>query len=209
MGPRDGLQSEGLVLDIETKVDLIRRLVESGLRVIEATSFVSPKWIPQLADAAELLQRIGQRPGISYPVLVPNLRGLERALASGANAIAVFAATTETFSQRNLRCGVEGSLERYQAVVSAAKSAGVWVRGYLSCCFGCPYEGPVPMARVVDIAHRLFDLGCEEVALADTIGVGTPLMVQRVLRAVAEVVPLEHVAVHFHDTRGQALANIL
>ncbi|MGH8655986.1 MAG: hydroxymethylglutaryl-CoA lyase [Gammaproteobacteria bacterium] len=206
---RDGLQSEARVLDTATKVELIRRLSEAGLRVIEATSFVRPEAVPQLADATEVLLGIVRKPGTLYPVLVPNVQGLERALAAGANAICVFAATTDAFSQRNIRCGVEESLERFQAVVGRARAAGAGVRGYLSCCFGCPYEGPVPEARVSQLAQRLFELGCEEIALADTIGVATPLTAQQTLSAVAEAVPMERLAVHFHDTRGQALANIL
>ncbi|MGH8613922.1 MAG: hydroxymethylglutaryl-CoA lyase [Gammaproteobacteria bacterium] len=206
---RDGLQSEVRVLDTASKVNFIRLLSEAGLRVIEAASFVSARAVPQLADATDVVLGIVRKPGTLYPVLVPNARGLERALAAGANAICVFAATTDAFSQHNIRCGVEESLERYRAVVSKAQAAGAWVRGYLSCCFGCPYEGPVPEARVSQLAQRLFELGCEEIALADTIGVATPLVAQQTLSAVAQAVPLERLAVHFHDTRGQALANIL
>jgi len=206
---RDGLQSEARVLDTDTKVEFIRRLSESGLQVIEAASFVSARAVPQLADATEVVLGIVRKPGILYPVLVPNARGLERALEAGANAICVFAATTDAFSQHNIRCGVEESLERYRAVMGKARAAGAWVRGYLSCCFGCPYEGPVPEARVSQLAQRLFELGCEEIALADTIGVATPLVAQQTLSAVAQTVPSERLAVHFHDTRGQALANIL
>ncbi|MGH8527663.1 MAG: hydroxymethylglutaryl-CoA lyase, partial [Gammaproteobacteria bacterium] len=206
---RDGLQSEARVLDSATKVHFIRLLSEAGLPVIEAASFVSARAVPQLADAAQVVLAIGRKPQTLCPVLVPNARGLERALEAGANAICVFAATTDAFSQHNIRCGVEESLERYRAVVGKARSAGAWVRGYLSCCFGCPYEGPVPEARVSRLAQRLFELGCEEIALADTIGVATPLVAQQTLSAVAQAVPLERLAVHFHDTRGQALANIL
>ncbi len=206
---RDGLQSEARVLDTATKVEFIWRLSEAGLPMIEATSFVSAEAVPQLADATEVLLGLVRKPGTLYPVLVPNTRGLERALEAGANAICVFAATTDAFSQRNIRCGVEESLERFQAVVGRARAAGAWVRGYLSCCFGCPYEGPVPEARVSQLAQRLFELGCEEIALADTIGVATPLTAQQTLSAVAQSVPLQRLAVHFHDTRGQALANIL
>lgn len=207
---RDGLQSEARVLDTATKVRFIQLLSEAGLRMIEAASFVSARAVPQLADAAEVVLGIGRKSGTLYPVLVPNERGLERALEVGANAICVFAATTDAFSQQNIRCGVEESLLRYRTVVAKARAAGAWVRGYLSCCFGCPYDGPVPEARVSELAQRLLELGCEEIALADTIGVATPLVAQQILSAVAqEAVPVERLAVHFHDTRGQALANIL
>jgi hydroxymethylglutaryl-CoA lyase len=206
---RDGLQSEPGILNTATKVEFIRLLSEAGLRVIEAASFVSARAVPQLADAAEVLAGIGREPEVLYPVLVPNERGLERALQAGANAICVFAATTDTFSQRNIHCDVEASLGRYRTVVATSRAAGAWVRGYLSCCFGCPYEGPVPRARVLELGRRLFELGCQEIALADTIGVATPLVAQQTLSALSQTVPLRRLAVHFHDTRGQALANIL
>jgi hydroxymethylglutaryl-CoA lyase len=209
VGPRDGLQNEPKSLPAAVKVALIERLAEAGCRVIEAGAFVSPKWVPQMADTAEVLAGISRRPGVRYPVLVPNLQGLERALAAGAGEIAVFAAASETFTRRNLNCSIAESLARFAPVCDAALAAGLRVRGYVSCVLGCPYEGAVPVARVVEVAAALDAMGCAEVSLGDTIGVGTPLKARAMLEAVAGTVPMPSLAVHFHDTYGQALANIL
>lgn len=209
VGPRDGLQNERTPLDVDTKVELINRLSESGLAVIEATSFVSPKWVPQLADADEVMARITRKPGVSYPVLVPNIKGMERALAAGVEEVAVFTAASETFSQKNTNCAIDESIDRFRPVVARAKEAGVRVRGYISCVLGCPYEGKVDRRQVADVAKRLYELGCYEVSLGDTIGVGTPLQARDMVSQTASEVPIERLAVHFHDTRGQALANIL
>jgi hydroxymethylglutaryl-CoA lyase len=196
-------------LDADTKVEFINRLSESGLKVIEATSFVSPKWVPQLADADEVMARITRKRGVSYPVLVPNIKGMERALAAGVEEVAVFTAASETFSQKNTNCSIDESIERFRPVVARAKEAGVRVRGYISCVLGCPYEGAVDRQRVAAVVKQLHDLGCYEVSLGDTIGIGTPLQARDMVSEAAREVPLEHLAVHFHDTRGQALANIL
>ena len=209
VGPRDGLQNERTPLDVDTKVEFINRLSESGLAVIEATSFVSPKWVPQLADADEVMARITRKPGVSYPVLVPNIKGMERALAAGVEEVAVFTAASETFSQKNTNCAIDESIDRFRPVVARAKEAGVRVRGYISCVLGCPYEGKVDRRQVADVAKRLYELGCYEVSLGDTIGVGTPLQARDMVSQTASEVPIERLAVHFHDTRGQALANIL
>jgi hydroxymethylglutaryl-CoA lyase len=209
VGPRDGLQNERARIDTDTKVDFINRLSDTGLRVIEATSFVSPKWIPQLADAQELMQRIVRKAGVSYPVLVPNSKGLERALVVGVTEVAVFTAASETFSQKNTNCSIAQSIERFKPVIERAQAEGVRVRGYISCVLGCPYEGAVDRNRVAALALELYQLGCYEISLGDTIGVGTPAQAQKMVAATAERMPLEQLAVHFHDTRGQALANVL
>ncbi len=209
VGPRDGLQNEPQSLPAAVKVALIDRLAEAGCRVIEAGAFVSPKWVPQMADTADVLAGLRRRPGLRYPVLVPNLKGLERALAAGVEEIAVFGAASETFTQRNINCSIAESLERFAPVCAEARAAGLRVRGYVSCVLGCPYEGEVPVARVAEVAAALHDMGCAEVSLGDTIGVGTPLKARAMVEAVALRVPLERLAVHFHDTYGQALANIL
>jgi len=209
VGPRDGLQNEPKSLAIAAKVALIERLAAAGCPVVEAGAFVSPKWVPQMADTAEVLAALKRRPGVRYPVLVPNLKGLERALAAGVEEIAVFGAASETFTQRNINCSVAESLARFQPVCEAALAAGLRLRGYVSCVLGCPYEGAVPVERVAEVAAALHAMGCAEVSLGDTIGVGTPLKARAMLAAVAGRVPLERLAVHFHDTYGQALANIL
>jgi isopropylmalate/homocitrate/citramalate synthase len=209
VGPRDGLQNEPASLPAAVKVALIERLAEAGCRVIEAGAFVSPKWVPQMADTAEVLAALRRRPGVRYPVLVPNLKGLERALAADVEEIAVFGAASETFTQRNINCSIAESLERFAPVCRQALAAGLRVRGYVSCVLGCPYEGAVPVGKVAEVAAALDALGCGEISLGDTIGVGTPLKARAMLAAVAERVPLERLAVHFHDTYGQALANIL
>jgi isopropylmalate/homocitrate/citramalate synthase len=209
VGPRDGLQSEREQLPAATKVELIDRLSATGLKTIEAGAFVSPKWVPQMADTAEVLARIRRAPGTSYPVLVPNLIGFEAARAAGVTEIAIFTAASETFARKNINCSIEESFERFAPVCAAAAEADIKVRGYISCALGCPYEGEVTPARVAELAARLLQLGCYEISLGDTIGVGTPAKTQAMLDTVAAQVPREKLAVHLHDTYGQALANIL
>ncbi len=208
VGPRDGLQNEPIPVPAAVKIGLIDRLGEAGLCTIEAGAFVSPRWVPQMADTAAVLAGIRRRPGVSYPVLVPNLQGLEQALAAGVEEIAIFGAASESFSRRNINCSIAESLDRFAPVAAAARQHGVRVRGYVSCVLGCPYEGAIEPARVADIAAHLAGLGCTEISLGDTIGVGTPGRVAALIAAVAAVVPLDRLAVHFHDTYGQALANI-
>lgn len=208
VGPRDGLQNEKQIVPTETKIEFIGRLAETGLRTIEATAFVSPRWVPQMADHAEVLRALPRGQGIAYPVLVPNMRGFEAAVEAGATEVAVFAAASETFSQRNINCGIAESLERFAPVFAAARAANVRVRGYVSCVLGCPYEGDVPSAKVAEVAGALFDRGCYEISLGDTIGVGTPNRTTDLIGTVAQRVPIDHLAGHFHDTYGQALANI-
>jgi hydroxymethylglutaryl-CoA lyase len=209
VGPRDGLQNEAAPVPLETKIELIDRLSETGLSVIEAGAFVSPKWVPQMADSAEVFRRIRQKSGVAYPVLVPNVKGLELALAAGAQEIAVFGAASESFSQRNINCSIKESLERFAHVSDAAQSAGLKVRGYVSCVLGCPYEGEIEPEAVARVAEALIGMGCYEVSLGDTIGIGTPAKAQRMIEAVAAEVDIRHLAAHFHDTYGQALANLL
>jgi len=209
VGARDGLQNEKTIVPATVKVELIERLTECGLQTIEATSFVSPKWVPQLADAAEVFAAIRKKPGVRYPVLVPNLQGYERARAVGAAEIAVFTAASEAFNRKNINATIDESIERFIPVLDRAKTEGVAVRGYVSTVLGCPYQGEVPVADVVRVAKRLHDLGCYEISLGDTIGIGTPAKARAMLAAVAAEVPMSALAVHFHDTRGQALANIL
>ncbi len=209
VGARDGLQNEPVIIDSLDKIALINRLSASGLSTIEVSSFVSPQRVPQMADAADILAGIDRLPGVSYPVLVPNRKGLEAALSAGAEEVAIFCAASETFSQRNINCSIAQSLERFAKVTTLALSQGVKVRGYISCVAGCPYEGAIAAKVVVDIAVRLVELGCYEISLGDTIGIATPGQVQTLLGVVAESVPKRQLAVHFHDTYGQALANIL
>ncbi|RJF89789.1 hydroxymethylglutaryl-CoA lyase [Oleomonas cavernae] len=209
VGPRDGLQNEAGVVPLADKVALIEALAEAGLPVVESGSFVSPKWVPQMADTDQVLARLRRKPGVSYPVLVPNMKGLEAAIAAGATEIAVFGAASESFSNKNINCSIAESLERFAPVCAAALAAGVKVRGYVSCVLGCPYEGAIAPAAVARVAKALSDLGCYEISLGDTIGVGTPGRARVMVRAVTELVPVERLAVHFHDTYGQALANIL
>lgn len=209
VGARDGLQNEKTILPAAVKVELIDRLSGTGLDTIEATSFVSPKWVPQLADAAEVYTAMRKKPGVRYPVLVPNLQGYERARAVGVTDIAVFSAASEAFNRKNINASIDESIERFMPVMERARADGVSVRGYVSTVLGCPYQGEVPVADVVRVARRLHDLGCYEVSLGDTIGVGTPAKARAMLAAVAAEVPMAALAVHFHDTRGQALANIL
>ncbi len=208
VGPRDGLQNEQEILPLEVKVELIDRLSAAGLPAIEAGAFVSPKWVPQMADSGEVLARIAKRAGTDYPVLVPNMKGLEAASAAGVREIAVFGAASESFSQKNINCSIAESLERFRPVAEAARAQDIRLRGYVSCVLGCPYEGPVAPAKVAGVAEALAALGCYEISLGDTIGVGTPAKARAMLRSVAEAVPVERLAVHFHDTYGQALANI-
>jgi len=209
VGPRDGLQNEKTFLPTPLKIELIDRLSDTGLQTIEATSFVSPKWVPQTADAADVYTSIKKVPGVRYPVLVPNLQGYERARAVGVAEIAVFTAASEAFNRKNINVSIDESIERFTPVIERAKADNVAVRGYVSTVLGCPYQGEVAVADVVRVARRLHALGCYEVSLGDTIGIGTPAKARAMLAAVAEQVPMTALAVHFHDTRGQALANIL
>lgn len=209
VAPRDGLQNVSATVPAAVKIELIDRLGACGLRTIEATSFVSPKWVPQLADAAEVYAGIRKLRDVRYPVLVPNLQGYQRARAAGASDVAVFTAASETFNQRNTNAGIDESISRFRPVLDAAKADGVAVRGYVSTVLGCPYQGAVAVGDVVRVAKALFDLGCSDISLGDTIGVGTPRQAAAMLRAVATEVPMRALAMHFHDTRGQALANIL
>ncbi|MDE1969407.1 MAG: hydroxymethylglutaryl-CoA lyase [Alphaproteobacteria bacterium] len=208
VGPRDGLQNEAKTVPAATKVALIERLADAGLKTIEAGSFVSPKWVPQMADTAAVMQALKRRPGVAYQVLVPNLKGFEAAQAAKADEVAIFAAASEMFSHRNINCSIAESLERFVPVTEAAKTAGIRVRGYISCVVDCPYEGAVAPSAVADVAARLHALGCYEISLGDTIGSGTPARVVAMIEAVAQRVPRNRLAVHCHDTYGQALANI-
>ena len=210
VGPRDGLQNEATILPVEVKVELIERLVDAGHTLVETTSFVHPKWVPQLADAEQVLDRLDLRPGVRYPVLVPNTRGLDRALDRGVTDIAIFGSATESFARANLNRGVDESLEMFAPVVARAREAGMRVRAYLSMCFGDPWEGLVPLPQVISVAIRMMALGCTELSLGDTIGVATPGRVAALLDGVVKAgVPIDRVAVHFHDTYGQALSNTL
>src|SRR5262245_22098209 len=209
VGPRDGLQNERVTIGTADKIEFVNRLSAANLPVIEVSAFVSPKWVPQMADAAEVFAGIARRPGTRYTALVPNLAGLDRALAAGVSEIAVFAASTETFSRKNINQSIEESLSNYRQVSARALAAGLRVRGYLSTAFGCPFEGEVPADRVADIAARILELGVFEVSVSDTIGIAHPGQVPRVLDAVLARVPTEKVALHFHDTRGTALANVV
>lgn len=208
VGPRDGLQNEAASVPTPIKIAFINQLAETGLSVIEATSFVSPKWIPQLADNQAVFAGIEKKPSVAYPVLIPNLKGLEAALAVGVKEIAVFTTPSEQFSQHNTNCSVAESVARIKEVIHLAKQQGLRIRGYLSCVLGCPYEGEMAPEKVAALAEQLLKMGCYEISLGDTIGVGTPLKTRRLLETVAHRVPLKQVAVHFHDTYGQALANI-
>ncbi|ETW08720.1 hypothetical protein, variant [Aphanomyces invadans] len=209
VGPRDGLQNEKTVVSTEDKVKLINLLSEAGLPVVEATSFVSPKWVPQMGDNAEVMKQINRKEGVYYPVLTPNLTGFEAAIKVNAHEVAIFGAASESFSRKNINCSIQESLDRFQPVCVRAQSLGVRVRGYVSCVLGCPYEGPIKPSTVAKVAKTLLDMGCYEISLGDTIGIGTPGSTLKMLQATKEVVPVEQLAVHFHDTYGQALANIL
>ena len=209
VGPRDGLQNEPVGVPAEVKVALIDRLSDAGFQVVEAGSFVSPKWVPQMADTAEVMARIRRKPGVAYPVLVPNMKGLEAAIAAKATEVAGFAAATEAFSKRNTNCTIAESMQRQAEVCKAALGAGLRVRGYISVVLGCPYEGEVKPEAVATVSQRLYDMGCYEISLGDTIGTGTPAKAQRMIETVAKKIPVGKLAGHFHDTYGQALANIL
>jgi hydroxymethylglutaryl-CoA lyase len=208
VGPRDGLQNESTTVPAEIKVQLVEKLAAAGLSVIEVGAFVSPKWVPQMATSAEVFTRVDKQPNVSYPMLVPNLKGLELALAAGVEEIALFAAATETFSQKNTNCSIAESIERFNQVIDHAQAAGVKIRGYVSCVLGCPYEGEVSFDTVSMITQELFDKGCYEVSLGDTIGVGTAGQARELIDVLAKHVPVQQLAAHFHDTYGQALANI-
>ncbi|MHB8406402.1 MAG: hydroxymethylglutaryl-CoA lyase [Gammaproteobacteria bacterium] len=208
VGPRDGLQNEKTIVPAAVKIAFINLLSQTGLQTIEATSFVSPKWIPQLADAEEVFRSIEKKPGVAYPVLVPNEKGMQRALDAGAKEVSIFTAASETFNQKNINCSIAESIERFKPVMGIATEHKIRVRGYISTVIGCPYEGPIKPEAVARIAKQLAALGCYEISLGDTIGVGTPIKAQQMLAAVAAQVPMQKLAVHFHDTYGQALANI-
>ena len=209
VGPRDGLQFENSMLSVEHKVELINRLTDTGLAHIEAGSFVSAKKIPQLADTDQVFEKLGYSNSAVYAALVPNEKGMQRALNAGVKSVAVFTAASETFCQKNIGCSIEESFQRFEPVMELAREHNIEVRGYLSCVFACPYEGSIKMAKVIQVAERLYNMGCYEVSMGDTIGVGTPNQAQTLILHAAGVVPLDKIAVHFHDTRGQALANIL
>jgi hydroxymethylglutaryl-CoA lyase len=209
VGPRDGLQNEKTTVPTEAKVEFITALGDAGLRTIEAGAFVSPKWVPQMADTAEVYRSIPKDPGVDYPVLVPNARGLDRAMEAGVRSIAIFTAASETFNKRNINMSIDESFTNFAEIVPRAQGEGMKVRGYVSCSFGCPYEGPIAPEKVLEVTARLLDLGCYEVSIGDTIGVGTPLQVQGVIGMLLQVVPAGRLAMHFHDTRGTALANTL
>jgi hydroxymethylglutaryl-CoA lyase len=208
VGPRDGLQNEPRAVATEVKLELIERLAACGLPAVEATAFVSPKWIPQMADHAEVLERIRRKPGVAYPVLTPNLKGYQAARAAGATEVAVFGAASEAFSMKNINCSIAESLERFRPIAAQATQDGIRVRGYVSCVLGCPYEGDIAPERVARVAKELYEMGCYEVSLGDTIGVGTPGRTKALIEACAAEVPRERLAGHYHDTYGQALANI-
>ncbi len=209
VGPRDGLQNEKQPIDTATKIELIERLTQAGIRYCEAGAFVNPKWVPQMAGSAEVFEQVSRDPQVTYAALVPNIKGFERAVAVNASEVAVFCAASEAFTQKNTNCSIDESLQRARAVVEAANRADLRVRGYVSCVVGCPYEGDIAPEKVSYVASALLDMGCYEISLGDTIGVGTPASVLAMLECVAATIPLEKLAVHFHDTYGQALANIL
>ncbi|MEE4291837.1 MAG: hydroxymethylglutaryl-CoA lyase [Cycloclasticus sp.] len=209
VAPRDGLQNIKTNVSTEVKTTLINKLCDAGIKDIEVTSFVSPKWVPQMADAADILKQLTPREDTAYIVLTPNLRGFDRAIESGAKEVAIFAAASETFSQKNTNCSIAESLERFEPIMLKAAELGIRVRGYTSCVLGCPYEGDVAVSEVVRVTKALIDMGCYEVSLGDTIGIGTPTKAREMIAAVIKEVPAEKLALHFHDTRGQALANIL
>lgn len=207
VGPRDGLQNETQLIDIDTKVALIDCLANAGFTHIEAGSFVNPKWVPQMADSAAVFKKINRRDNVSYAALTPNIKGFERAIEANATEVAIFASASESFSQKNINCSIAESLERFIPVMQAAKTNNIRVRGYVSCVAGCPYEGDIPAAKVAEVAKALYNMGCYEISLGDTIGVGTPSLISSMINAVTESIPIEKIAVHFHDTYGQAIAN--
>jgi len=208
VGPRDGLQNEKEWVPTETKISLIEKLADAGLTKIEATSFVSPKWVPQLKDAHGVFTGIKRVPGVSYPVLTPNMKGFERALEADAKEIAVFSAASEEFTQKNTNCSIEESINSFRPVLEQAQKYNIPVRGYISCVLGCPYQGNVPVEDVVNLAVKMTEMGCFQISLGDTIGAGTPVQAKRMVQKVSEKIPMPNLALHFHDTRGQALANI-
>jgi len=209
VGPRDGLQNEKVTIPTQAKIDYITALGDAGLRVIEAGAFVSPKWVPQMADTAEVYRNIPKDPGVDYPVLVPNMKGLESAIETGVKSISIFTAASDTFNKRNINMSIDESFANYAPVAARARAEGMRVRGYVSTAFGCPYEGDVAPEKVLEVSARLLDLGCYEVSVGDTIGVGTPVQVQGVIGMLLQVIPASKLAMHFHDTRGTALANTL
>ena len=208
VGPRDGLQNEKEVVPTETKIELINRLADAGVRVIEATSFVSPKWVPQMADNAAVMLGIKRHTATVYPVLTPNLQGFDSAIQAGASEVAIFAAASESFSRKNINCSIAESLKRFEPILSVASSLEIKVRGYVSCVVGCPYEGAISPEQAARVAKTLFDMGCYEVSLGDTTGVGNPSSIQRLIEACAQQIPIEKLAGHYHDTYGMAIANI-
>ena len=208
VGPRDGLQNEAQNVPVDVKVTLVEMLVAAGLTAVETGAFVSPKWVPQMAASAEVYQQVHKSPGVSYPMLVPNMRGLEAAIECGVEEIALFAAASETFSKKNTNCSIDESIQRFSEVVTRAQAESMRIRGYISCALGCPYEGEVDVEGVVNLTQRLHDMGCYEVSVADTIGVGTASKAQALFERLASVLPVDQLAAHFHDTYGQALANI-
>ena len=208
VGPRDGLQNEKLVVPTEIKIELIDRLADAGLRVIEATSFVSPKWVPQMGDNSAVMQGIPRNPSTIYTALTPNLQGFDGAVQAGANEVAIFGAASESFSRKNINCSIAESLKRFEPIVSAASALEIPVRGYVSCVVGCPYEGAIDPQKTAEVAKILFDMGCYEVSLGDTIGVGNPATIQRMIEACAKQIPISKLAGHYHDTYGMAIANI-
>ena len=207
VGPRDGLQNEKQLIDTDTKVALIDCLANAGFTHIEAGSFVNPKWVPQMADSAAVFKKINRRDNVSYAALTPNIKGFERAIEANASEVAIFASASESFSQKNINCSIAESLERFIPVMQAAKANNIRVRGYVSCVAGCPYEGDIPAAKVAEVAKALYNMGCYEISLGDTIGVGTPSLISSMINAVAAYIPIKNIAVHFHDTYGQAIAN--
>jgi hydroxymethylglutaryl-CoA lyase len=208
VGPRDGLQNEKQLVPTAVKIELINRLADAGLRAIEATAFVSPKWVPQMGDNAAVMQGIARHPGAVYPVLTPNLQGFDAAIQAGATEVAIFGAASESFSRKNINCSIAESLKRFEPILSSASALEIPVRGYVSCVVGCPYEGDIAPAQAASVAKSLFEMGCYEVSLGDTIGVGTPASLGRMLEACARAVPIGKLAGHYHDTYGMAIANI-
>ncbi len=208
VGPRDGLQNEKQLIPVATRVELIHKLAEAGVSVIEAGSFVSPKWVPQMADSDKVMAQVNRKDNVSYPVLTPNMKGLEAAITANAEEVAIFGSVSESFSKKNINCSINESLERFIPVCESAMAKGIRVRGYISCVLGCPYEGEIDPRVVVDVAEKLLRMGCYEISLGDTIGVGTPEKAKKLLKAVAAKVGMNKLAIHFHDTYGQALANI-
>jgi len=208
VGPRDGLQNEKTLISADDKITLIEKLADAGISYIESGSFVSPKWVPQMGTSSEVFSKLPRKAGVTYAALTPNLRGFEGAIAVNADEVAIFGAASESFSQKNINCSINESIERFTPIMEAAKAANIKVRGYVSCTVGCPYEGEIDVDKVADVALKMYQMGCYEISLGDTIGVGTVASVQKMLQAVSAKIPIEKLAVHFHDTYGQALTNI-